>query len=258
MVRKTVGVIFGICCAVVALVSSPTIKADGHGTEEAPLPEIFTPHADSTLDDETNSRLQAITGLHRLARIAADDEEMKLLMRGDPKEALSIIGVEVSDEFEIVVTSDAESGGDTATISSEGFSNTQEFNKRGELSIESKSKSEFTSRGTNWDDIFYVMVNGGEKGNYVGAYYCRGRNLYYIDGSRWVMAYSYIGETYWQEAGPICGTTSTRTESTTTEDSTTVDDTQCEEETTTTEDEESATDNSRTTTTFTYTSCGGR
>jgi hypothetical protein len=250
---------------VVALASSPTAKADGHETEEAPLPEVFTPDADSTLDDETNSRLQAITGLHRLARIAADDEEMKLLMRGDPKEALSIIGVEVSDEFEIVVTSDAESGGDTATLTSEGFSNTQEFNKRGELSIESKSKSEFTSRGTNWDDVYYVWVNGGKKGNYVGAYFC-GNPYRTADRMSYVLAYDYVGATHWYGYYDICGTpTSTTRESTTTEDSTTVDDTQCEDQTTATTDtmtteeyEGSAQDNSRTTTTFTYTDCGGR
>jgi hypothetical protein len=194
---------------------------------------------------------------------------MKLLMRGDPKEALSIIGVEVSDEFEIVVTSDAESGGDTATILSEGFSNTQKFNRRGELSIESKSKSEFTSRGTNWDDIYQAWLTGGTIGNYVGVYFC-GNPYTTSDRSRYVMAANTMtGETHWYGYYDICSTTTTRTVSSTTdESSTTVDDTQCEEETrattTTTDDSQgSAGGNQRAPSLSIYVTdsdsdCGGR
>ena len=148
MVRKSVSTIFGLCCAVLVLANSPTVKADGHEDAKAKLPEVFKlSNRGEGMSDELVFKLQTVTAVNRLQAAAQTDEELNALKYEDTMAALKAVGVEWSGDTKVSISRDEETNEDVVTISRPSGDAVVRYDAEGKQ-IVSEEAQEMGARGS--------------------------------------------------------------------------------------------------------------
>jgi hypothetical protein len=153
MVRKSVSTIFGLCCAVLVLANSPTVKADGHESDEAKLPEVFKlSNRGEGMSDELVFKLQTVTAVNRLQAAAQTDEELNALKYEDTMTALEAVGVKWRGETTVQISRDEEANEDVVTISRPSGKAVLRYDDEGKQ-ITSEEAGEMDTRGATQEDF---------------------------------------------------------------------------------------------------------